>query len=205
MSDTYKSNGFAFLTALFGSQAKASVICELFGENTDEIYISELVRRSGMAEQGVDQQLRNLLTLELVVTRTDASRRYYRANVNHPAYGALRELATSSVGLVPALRSAVSILGVECAFIFGSIARGEEHAQSDIDLMVIGYIPGPDLSGRLRGIMDRFGRELNYCLYTPQEFALRVAENNHFVRDVLAGKKIFVRHDQAALDRLTGK
>ncbi len=93
--------------------------------------------------------------------------------------------------------------GVKCAFVFGSLAAGGFRKESDADVMVIGSIAAIDVSARVSRLADSaVGREINYVLYTLEEFGTRLKARNHFVVRVLAGPKIFLVGDARALDEL---
>jgi hypothetical protein len=83
---------------------------------------------------------------------------------------------------------------VRFAFIFGSVAKGAERSDSDLDLMVVGAIQGRELARRLRDLGDmHVGRLMNWINYTEEEWRARVEARNHFVLTVLEAPKIFVR------------
>jgi predicted nucleotidyltransferase len=91
---------------------------------------------------------------------------------------------------------------VQLAFVFGSIARGETHAESDVDLMVIGSIGLRGLTKLLSGVAEVVGREINPHILTPEEFRERKRNKDHFVTSVLAAPMLFVKgteHELAAM------
>src|SRR6202012_5169639 len=67
---------------------------------------------------------------------------FYQANRNHPVFTELHALVAKTTGIFQVLRSALEPLAkqVSFAFVYGSIARGEESSGSDVDLMVIGEV-----------------------------------------------------------------
>jgi predicted nucleotidyltransferase len=83
----------------------------------------------------------------LLEHRQDGRRTYYKANTASPVFGALRELFGKTAGIVPALQAEFLQFGdaVTLAFVYGSIAREEEQAHSDVDLMLIGSLSTADL------------------------------------------------------------
>jgi predicted nucleotidyltransferase len=89
--------------------------------------------------------------------------------------------------------------------VYGSIARHEEHATSDVDLMVIGTVGLGDLAPSLRKVEKRVGREVNVTNYSVDEFRKKVAESDHFLTTILKGSLQFVKGEQRDLDAITGK
>jgi predicted nucleotidyltransferase len=98
------------------------------------------------------------------------------------------------VGLIPTLRAALRPFAekIACAFVYGSIARREEHATSDVDVMVVGNVGLGDLSPVLRRAEKRLGREVNVTNYSVDEFRKKVADEDHFLTSVLKGSLQFV-------------
>src|SRR5258708_7598766 len=83
-----------------------------------------------------------------------------------------------------------------CAFVYGSVARREEHARSDIDLLVVGDAGLADLTPALRKAEARLGREVNVTSYSAAEFRRKAAAKEHFLSEVLRGPKQFVKGNQ---------
>jgi predicted nucleotidyltransferase len=109
--------------------------------------------------------------------------------------------------VVPTLRTILQPLEgrIACAFIYGSVARSEEHAASDIDLVVVGDVGLADLTPALRTAERRLGRDVNAISYAAAEFRKKAVANDHFLSDVLRGPKLFVKGDQSDVDDLIGK
>lgn len=76
------------------------------------------------------------------------------------------------------------------AFIFGSAARGEQGAESDIDLMVIGDVSLRELTPGLRQAESELGRQINAVVYSQEEWEDRIRQKNPFVTEVASGKTI---------------
>ena len=68
-----------------------------------------------------------------------------------------------TAGLVDVLRDALLPLAgqVEQAFVYGSMARGDEHAHSDVDLMLIGDLAFADAALALHAAQATLRREVN--------------------------------------------
>jgi predicted nucleotidyltransferase len=105
------------------------------------------------------------------------------------------------VGLVDLLRETLAPMaaGIECAFVYGSIATGREQPDSDVDLMVIGKVQRMDLSQPLQQAGLTLGREVNLTLYAPAEFTAK--RKQHFLAAVLDKPKLFVVGTARDLDR----
>ena len=178
---------------IFSSKVRAEIFRLLFAGGETELHIRELARRSGLHEATLRQDLAKLKGLDLVASRRDGNRVYFRANQEHPIYPELRGIVLKTTGLVDIVRTALEGADIAVAFVFGSVAAGTETAQSDIDLMVIGDLGLRALSARLSGISSRVGRELNPHVMTAFEYRKRLKRKDHFVTHVLSGPKLFIR------------
>ena len=94
---------------------------------------------------------------------------------------------------------------IQCAFVYGSVARNREHATSDVDLMVIGKTGLTDLSPALCKAEQRLGREVNPTAYSPEESRGKVKLHDHFLTAILRGRKQFVIGGQSDLDEVVGR
>jgi predicted nucleotidyltransferase len=146
--------------------------------------------------------LKNLEQLGLVQTRVSGNRTYYRGNRSHPLYPEIRSLVLKTSGLADVLREALGEDSVRLAFVFGSVASGSETSDSDIDLMVIGSLSLRALVGRLAGVSEKVGRELNLSVMTESEFSKRRRTGDHFVSTVTAAPKLFVIGDADELEAM---
>jgi predicted nucleotidyltransferase len=75
-------------------------------------------------------------------------------------FAALREAALEAVGS-----------SVEAVVLFGSVARGEARADSDVDLVVLA---GPNWDGRSEledAVRARLGNDCDVLVFTPEQFS----------------------------------
>jgi len=190
------------LAELLSSRARAEIFRLLFSGTAEELHIREMQRRSGMNDSTIRQELRKLVWLDLVHGRRDSNRVYYRAKKENPLYPDIRNLVLKTSGLADLLRDALRDSRIQTAFVFGSIASGEEKAGSDVDLMVIGDLGLRSLSKLLFGIQEKIGREVNPHVLSEDEFRKRVEKKEHFVSSLMKGPRIFIigsEHDLEAV------
>ena len=190
------------LSEILSSRARAEIFRLLFSGTGNELHIREIQRRSGLTDGTIRQELRKLARLDLVCSRRDSNRVYYRANSESPLFPEIRGLVIKTVGLVDVLRDVLRDERIRSAFVFGSLARGEEKAHSDVDLMVIGSIRLRPLSGLLSGISERIGREINPHVLSDAEFKKRQNEKDHFLTRVMESPKIFIAGNQNDLSAM---
>lgn len=180
------------LAEILSSSTRAEALRLLFDLSDTELHHREMVRRSGMSESAMRQELNKLVRLDLVRRRQDGNRVYFKANREHPLFPELQGLVLKTVGLPALLHSRLQVPQVRVAFIFGSLAAGQERAGSDVDLMVIGDLGLRGLTDLLSGISETIGREINPHMMTVTEYQKRKKAADHFVTRVLEGRKLFL-------------
>lgn len=184
------------LNIVIPSKTRADIFRLLFGLSSKPLYLREMERRSGVTIRILRQELKKLSAAEVIVCRKDGNRTYYEPNKHHPLYNDLRNIVLKTSGLGDVLREALDVDGVDFAFVFGSVARGDEGAESDIDLMVIGPLGLRKLSGILVGVSEMLGREVNPHVFSGKEFRQKMKEKDHFVSSVLDSPLMFVLGDE---------
>jgi predicted nucleotidyltransferase/DNA-binding HxlR family transcriptional regulator len=192
------------LAELLSSRARAEIFRLLFGGTGEELHVREIERRSGLNDSTLRQELRKLVRLDLVHSRRDSNRVYYRAKTESPLYPEIRNLVLKTSGLADVLKHALRDKRIRVAFVFGSIARGEEKSGSDVDLMVIGQLGLRDLSRLLSGIEEKIGREVNPNVLHEDEVRKRIRTKEHFVSSVMESPKIFIIGSQDELETMGG-
>ncbi len=122
---------------------------------------------------------------------------YFRAVHSCPIFGELKGLILKTAGLVEVFRSALSPVSdkIDLAFVFGSQARGEAKAASDIDLFIVGTVDEIELHRFISQAEGQMNRSINYTFLTAQEYKKRQKEKGGFLSRVLAGEKIFIIGD----------
>jgi len=107
-------------------------------------------------------------------------------------------------GLADVLRDALLPLDaqIEVALIFGSVARGVEHAGSDVDVLLIGDIGFGDAVRALHGAQETIQREINPVVMSGEEYQRKFVAGDGFLRDILAKEKLFLKGDDDVLGKL---
>jgi hypothetical protein len=84
------------------------------------------------------------------------------------------------------------------------VAREEETAQSDVDLLVVGKATLDEVLSRLTSVEKNIGRPINPTVYSVAEFKSKLAGRNHFLNAVLNGQKVFLVGDENELRKVGG-
>jgi predicted nucleotidyltransferase len=116
----------------------------------------------------------------------------------------LRGLLLKTAGVADVLREALAPLaaGISVAFVYGSVARGEERRASDVDLLVVGDASFAAVAQALAPAQRRLGREVNPTVFTPAEFRQKLTAGHHFLRSVTGREKLFLFGNEHDLRRL---
>ncbi len=167
-------------------------------------YLSELADFLHTRPSSLQRELGALVQSGILQQRRDGRRTYFKAETRSPIFRDLRSIFERTVGLAPTLQTVLRPFNdrIACAFIYGSVARREERATSDIDLMIIGEAGLAELSPALRKAEKHLGREVNVTNYSVDEFSRRVVESDHFLTTVLKGNLEFVKGEQRDLDAI---
>jgi len=189
------------LEQLFSSRARVKVLGLLLLNPQQRYYQRQIARLTTLPIRAVQRELERLESIGLVQREPDGNRVYFQVNSRHFLYPELKRIFLKTVGLRALLGETLRPHeGIQVAFVYGSYAADMETMESDIDLFVVGSISGRDLRAALRKVEEDTGREVNVYLTSPE--ALRGAMGNGFVRNVLAGPKVFLIGDEDALHAL---
>jgi predicted nucleotidyltransferase len=183
------------------------VLAATLGQPNKWWYLSELADRLGTSPSSLQRELSSLAASGILVHRREGTRAYFKAETQSPVFRDLQQLFEKTAGLASILEQILKPFGnkIQCAFIYGSVARSREHAMSDIDVMVIGRAGLADLSSALRKTEERLGREVNVTAYSPEEFREKIKSRDHFLTAVLRGRRQFVKGGHTELDEIVGK
>ena len=194
------------IDALF-PKARRDILAATYGQSERWWYLSELAQQFNTTPSSLQRELQSLVSSGILRRKRDGRRTYFQAESASPIFGELRGIIVKTLGVEGALKEVITKFGdrIACAFLYGSVARRQEHALSDVDLMLIGSVGLSELSPSLRMLEKKFGREINVKCYSPVEFREKVEDENHFVTSVLKGEKTFLKGGEDELESLTGK
>ncbi|PWU21723.1 MAG: toxin-antitoxin system toxin subunit [Bdellovibrio sp.] len=188
------------LAGILSSQVRAEIFRLLFTGDQATIHLRGLQRNSRLSIGTIQKEMAHLKQLDLVLANRDGNRLYYRANTEHPLYKEICGLVGKTTGVTVQIKDALSKQkGIECAFVFGSFAKSEMKAHSDIDLIVIGSIGLRSLSTAFKEITERVGREINPHVYSLNSWREKIKKKDHFITSVLNDKKVFLVGDESVL------
>lgn len=157
-------------------------------------HVREIARLTGTCAGTLHKELSRLAQVGVLLRQQRGNQVLYQANRACPIFPELASLFRKTSGLVDVLADRLQPLGSEIAFafVFGSMARGDEQPLSDVDLMVVGSSDFAQVVAQLYPAQELLQREINPVVYSPQECLHRVEANDFFLEQVLAQPKLWV-------------
>lgn len=189
-----KASHKSLADALF-TRSQQRVLGVMFGQPERSFYTSELIRLAKGGSGAAQRELARLERSGLVTAKHIGHQKHYQANPDSALFDELHSIMLKTVGLAEPVRDALSGLAphIQAAFVYGSVAKGRDRAQSDIDLMIItDQLTYGDVFAALETANRRLGRSINPTVYTPGEFSKRVKDQTAFLTRVLEQPKIWI-------------
>jgi predicted nucleotidyltransferase len=202
MPDLTSTWGERALGQLLGSVARAKVLAGLLLPGATPAHIRELERRCGVPYFAVHRELRLLESLGLVTAEKVGNSKRYHVSPDSPLLPGLRELVRRAAGVIPLLAEVLNRDDVDLAFVYGSVASGEDRPDSDVDVMVIGEADLSALAEVLTEVTRQTNREITPVTYRSEEFRQGLRDGNSFLSSIVRKPKLFLKGDEDALRRL---
>ena len=195
----------ALADVLFG-QIRGGVLALLYGRADKSFYVRQIARQVSASVGAVQRELEKLAKVGLIVRTSVGNQVFYQVNRHNPVFSEMRALVGKTVGVFNTLHSALEQLSerIAVAFVYGSVARQEETAESDIDVIIIGKVKLDEVLSRLSDVEAALGRAVNPTVYSVQEFNGKLQDGNHFLNAVLNGKKVFLLGNEDELRKMGG-
>jgi len=190
--------------ALF-SRAQQPILALLFGRPEEWFHVNELMRLTDLGSASVQRELGRLESGGLIVSRRVGNLKQVRACEAGVIFNEIRAIVLKSFGVVDLLSDALAPIAgeISLAFVYGSVAQRNDHAASDIDVMVISdSLSNGQLIAAFQPVEKRLGRPIHPTLYTIEEFAARYQQQHYFLAEVLRQSKLFVIGAEHDVDRL---
>lgn len=179
------------LTRLFSSKVRVKLLALFLLHPGEEWFVREITRKTGENINSVRRELMNLEELGLLESRPRGNQKYYGVKTDFPLFEELARIMVKSCGIGDVLRERLEeVEGIARMFLYGSFAEGKFGPESDVDLFIIGEVDEMSLIEAVSAAEGCLGREVNYVLFTPEEFEKRIESGDPFVTHVLKGEII---------------
>lgn len=188
------TNSTSVANVLFSTvQQRLLAIC--FGSPDRSFYTNQLIRLVGAGNGPVQRELKRMSEADLLVVSHVGNQKHYQANSSSPVFLELSSLVRKTFGLADVLRQALLPVAdqLKLALIYGSIAKGLEHAGSDVDLLLISEtLAYADLFPLMAEPEAQLGRSINPSVYSVAEWRQRLVDGNTFALRLIEQPKIFL-------------
>lgn len=188
------------LNDLFISKVRVKML-RLFMLSPGEMFhVREIVRQVDEEINAVRRELQRMEKGGMVRSEWRANRRYYEFRKEYLFYPELLAMMNKVGGLGGDIIQGRAKLGkVKFAFVSGGFVRGKMPGPKDVELLLVGTIVLPELAAIVKGEEAKRGREINYTVFTEEEYKYRVTRRDPFILEVLERPRVMLIGDEEAL------
>ena len=193
------------LPSLLFSEYRKRILGLLLLNPEASYHVRELARLTNTAAGTLHKELTKLTAGGILQSKKVGNQVHYSANMQCPIFNELASILRKTSGLVDVLVEALSSVQnqISVAFVFGSVARGEQQTKSDVDVMLIGTLSFGDAVQCLHSTETTLQRAINPAVYTIDEFKRRIENNDSFITEILNKPKLFIIGTENELRQLT--
>jgi predicted nucleotidyltransferase len=179
-----------------------AILCLLYLNADRRFYHRQIVNSTKLGMGAVQRELMLLSEAGFLLREREGRQVYYQANRDCPIFEELKAILVKTAGLAEVLRDRLGLLADRCrvAFVYGSFAQGQENAESDVDVMVVGDVTFADVSDALGDLQTDLRREVNPTVYSVSEFRKKIS--TRFIASIIRKPKVFLIGDEDELARL---
>lgn len=167
-----------------------AVLGYMFLHEDAELYVNEMARKFSLDDGNLSRKLKELEKEGILKCRESANVCYYSLNRHYPLLKEYKGIVLKTIGLEQKLRDVLSgVEGIEQACIFGSYAKGNMDAASDIDLLVVGDQDTLALQKAITGVQKEVDREINVISMGTREYKEKL-KKDPFLKSLADKKKV---------------
>ena len=173
------------------SKLRQRLLVYYFTNPTARHHVRDLADRLGIDPSNLSKELGRLEHEGLFRSEVSGRQRYFQLDREYPLFEEVRRIVAKTIGAAPLIADSLKkIEGIEKAYMYGSFARNQQDASSDIDVLVIGNPHAQVIAEAVRKLERQLGREINYTVLTAKEFKLRRARKDAFLEHVWHNKRV---------------
>jgi len=173
------------------SKARRRLLAYYFTNPAVRRHLRDLAERLGIDPSNLSKELGRLEREGLFHSEVSGRQKYFQLNREYPLFEEVRSIVAKTIGAIPLIAECLKkVEGVGEAFLYGSFARSQQDAASDIDLLLIGSPKGDVLAEVIRKLERQLGREINYTVFSRKEFESRRNRKDAFLQNVWHNKRV---------------
>jgi predicted nucleotidyltransferase/predicted transcriptional regulator with HTH domain len=173
------------------SKARQKLLAYYFTNPTTRHHLRDLAERLSVDPSNLSKELSRLEREGLFRSEVSGRQKYFQLNREYPLFNEVRSIIAKTIGAVPLLAESLKkIEGIEEAFLYGSFARNQQDAASDVDVLVIGKPKSDTLAEIVQKLERQLGREINYTVLTRKELESRRGRKDSFLENVWHNKRV---------------
>jgi predicted nucleotidyltransferase/predicted transcriptional regulator with HTH domain len=173
------------------SKARQKLLAYYFTNPTTHHHLRDLAQRLSVDPSNLSKELSRLEREGLFRSEVSGRQKYFRLNREYPLFNEVRSIIGKTIGAVPLLAESLKkIEGIEEAYLYGSFARNQQDAASDVDILVIGKPKSDTLAEIVQKLERQLGREINYTVLTRKELESRRGRKDAFLENVWNNKRV---------------
>lgn len=181
------------IARLFKSKARTAIFQLYFTNPEGSFYLRELERKLEIPVSIIRKELLRLKDEGVFLSEKKGNLVYFYLNTAYPLFDELKSIVRKTIGIEGLIKEAVlKLKGVKVAFIYGSFAKAKEKAKSDVDLFLMGNIDEGQLIRQLNNIEKTIKREVNYTIFSQEEYKKKKKKKDSFIVDLLNNPKIML-------------
>ena len=166
---------------------RGEILNLMFQNPKQEYYLSEISNILGKTRGNYKKSLDSLVESNILTEKRRGPLRYFKLNEGYFLYAEIKGILSKTMGVEFHIKKMInSIKGIEFAFIYGSIAKNNESNGSDIDLIIISdSINRDNLIDKVYKYQSKLKRDINYKIFTKNEFLNKIENKNSFILNIL--------------------
>jgi predicted nucleotidyltransferase len=182
------------MTVLLSTKLRKKLLAYSFTHSDENYYVRELASYIHEDPGNLSRELRKLEGEGLYKSVSRGKVKFYSLDKSYPLFSELKAIIFKTEGVFGTLKESVSgYEGITLAFIYGSYAKDQEKASSDIDMVVVGDFDRDAFTEELRKLEARLSREINFNAYTKEEFHAERKKHGGFLNLVLKEKILLLK------------
>jgi len=175
------------------SRVRVKMVKLFFASPESMYFVREITREIKEEINAVRRELDRMLSVGMLRSEQRGNRLYYSVNTKYLYFQELQQMVIKSTGLGRKLRKNMRKLGAVSFVMFsGRFVRRLSPRQGEVDILVIGEVVLPELSLLIKEEEQVLKREINYAVFSDEEFEFRKTRRDPFVMDVLNGTRVMI-------------